>query len=264
MNSKPMTAPRQPPPVDPQLAAPLYHQVFAWMRDRIHDGTYGSNTILPSEQELCARFGVSRITVKRALNELAATGMIMRYRGRGTVVTWNATTPVVKGSFDNLLESVRLMGLHTEIELLEARPVAARGEIADLMGVPAGTEVHRALRLRRLEKEPFSWLLTHVPADIAATWTDEELATQPLNALLARAGHEAHEAEQWISARAAEPAQAAALKVMPGAPLLHVQRVMRARGGRVIEVLGAWYRPDRFQYHMTLTRQRGAGRDEWR
>ena len=73
--------------LDAGLPTPLYHQIYLILRDRIRAGVLARNALLPGEQELGRLFNVSRITVKRALNELAADGLISRHRGRGSIVT---------------------------------------------------------------------------------------------------------------------------------------------------------------------------------
>ncbi|MBI1188627.1 MAG: UTRA domain-containing protein [Alphaproteobacteria bacterium] len=263
------SAARRPKPeltpelIDDASPTPLYHQIYSVLRERIRTGHYPAGSLLPGEQELVKLLGVSRITVKRALSELAAGGFVTRHRGRGTTVTFDAAAPVVKGSFENLVDSLRLMGLGTEVELLEVATVRAPADIVDLLGLEAGARVQRAVRLRKIEAKPFSYLITHVPGDIAARFPARDLAHKPMLEMIARAGHEAVEAEQWITAAAADLKVARALGIASGAPLLEIRRVMRDREGRGVEALHGFYRPDRFQHHMKLARRRRGGRTEW-
>lgn len=250
--------------VDANLPTPLYHQLFLILRERIRSGVFPLGAVLPGEQELTHVFEVSRITVKRALNELATAGLVSRHRGRGTVVTYNATVPVVKGSFDNLMEALRVMGLSTQVELIHVGRLPATAEIGELLGLPSGVPVQRSERVRRLEGEPFSYIVTHLPIDVAGGFDAGELAHKPMLDLLEAAGHIATSAEQWITACSAEPAVASALKIATGSPLLKIVRVMKNSEGAPIEAVQGYYRPERFQYHINLTRQRKAGRDEWR
>jgi GntR family transcriptional regulator len=250
--------------IDARLPTPLYQQLFLALREKIRSGAFAPGVLLPGEQELSKLFEVSRITVKRALNELAAAGLVSRHRGRGTIVTYNAAAPVVKASFENFLANVRLMGLSTEVELISVSERPAAEQIAELLELAPGAPVQHAVRLRKLEGEPFSYLITHVPMDIARGYRAEDLSRIPLLHLLESAGWHAEEAEQWVSACAAEAPIAHALGITAGAPLLNVVRVMRDARGRPIEALNAYYRPDRFQNHMKLTRKkRGGGREEW-
>jgi len=260
---KAAAAPLSPAMLDARAPTPLYHQVFNVLRDRIRSGAEEPGAVLPGEQELTQLLGVSRITVKRALNELAAAGLVSRHRGRGTVVTYNPSLPVVKGSFENLLTNLRIMGLTTEVSLLEARMTTATSDVAEALGLPLGASVQRAVRVRRIEGQAFSHLLTHVPGDIAARFSASQLSTTPLLRLLEAAGFAAVEAEQWMTAAAADQELSQALGMGPGAPLMRIVRVMRDANGRAIEMLTAHYRPERFQHHMRLTRRRRAGQDEW-
>jgi len=94
---------------------PLYHQVYLILRNKILTGEYGFGALLPSEQETSETFGVSRITAKRALNDLAGDGLVLRERGRGTKVVFHAPTPPVKANVEGLLENLLAMGLETEV-----------------------------------------------------------------------------------------------------------------------------------------------------
>lgn len=243
--------------VDAGLPTPLYHQIYLLLRDRIRTGRLARNALLPGEQELTKLFNVSRITVKRALNELAADGLISRHRGRGSIVTAAPIMPVVRGSFFSLIESLKQMGLETEVKLIEAIDIEAGPSVGQLLEIPADAHVQRAIRLRSLNGEPFSYLLTYIPEAIASLYTPKDMAEAPLLALLERVGAEVSEAEQWISAVSAEPTIAAALDVPTSSPLLKIERIMRDKSGRPVQLVYAHYRSDRFQYHVKTSRRRG-------
>ena len=243
--------------LDPNQPTPLYHQLYLILRDRIRTGELPRNSLLPGEQELTGLFNVSRITVKRALNELAADGLISRHRGRGSIVTSAPIMPVVRGSFFSLMESLKQMGLETEVRLVEAVTVGAGAAVGQLLEIAPEAMVQRAIRLRSLNGEPFSHLLTYIPETIANRFTPEDLAAIPLLTLLERVGAEVSEAEQWISAVSADPAIASALGVPAASPLLRIERVMRDKQGRPVQLVYAHYRSDRFQYHVKTTKRRG-------
>lgn len=244
--------------LDESLPTPLYHQIYLVLREQIRSGAIAPDAMLPGEQHLARMFNVSRITVKRALNELAADGLLHRHRGRGTIVSSAPAIPVVKGSFDNLLESLRIMGLETEIEVIDVANVQADAATAKLLEIEVGAPVQRAVRRRMLQGEPFSHLVTFIPGDIAEKFSIKEMATTSLLTLLERAGAAVFDAEQWITAVGAEPLVAAALGVSGGAPLLKVERVMRDVHGRPVQLIHSHYRSDRFQYHVKTHRRKPA------
>ena len=244
--------------LDHGAPTPLYHQIYLVLREKIRTGEFPANAIMPGEQELAKLFDVSRITVKRALNELAAHDLVTRHRGRGTVVTESAALPQVHGSFDNLIESLKTLGLETQVQVLEVAEQPAPAPIATLLDIEPGTPVQRAVRLRQLSGEPFSYLIQFMPTDIAAHITRTEMETIPTLVLLEQKGVIVHEAEQWITTVAADPPMATALDLAAGAPVLKIERVMRDKAGRAVQVIHGHYRPDRFKYHVHYKRK---GRD---
>jgi len=249
--------------VDARQPTPLYHQIYAILRNAVVNGDYRSGAILPSEFELTRQYGVSRVTAKRALNELASEGLVTRERGRGTVVRYEAPLAPVRSSVEGLLENLLEMGLKTEVRLLDFGYVAASDDIARALGCEAGSSVQRAVRVRHMEGEPFSHLTTHVPEDIGRSYSRDDLANRPLLALLERCGVIVSSARQTLTATLADAGTAPLLDVQVGAPLLRITRIVHNQDNRAVEHIVGLYRPDRYQYEMTLNRIDGKGRKIW-
>ena len=245
------------------LKAPLYHQIYLILRQKILEGVYADGDLLPGEQELAREFAVSRITARRALDELAAEGLAERRQGRGTFARPPAPMPPVRGSFEGLLENLIMMGLKTRARILEFDYVPASPEVARRLSCEPGVPVQRAVRVRSVEGRPLSYLTTYVPAAIGVTYGREELEEQPLLALLERAGVAVDGAEQSISAVLADAHVAPHLETEVGAPLLSLERIVRDASGRAVEWLVALYRPDVYQFRMELSLNRGSGRSLW-
>jgi GntR family transcriptional regulator len=236
------------------MRAPLYQQVFLSLRERIISGELQAGSLLAGEQEMAKALGVSRITVKRAFNELAARGLVHRQRGRGTTVASGAVIPLVAGAFDTLLESLERMGLQTDLALIEVTDQPAGPKVSERLEIEPDALVQRAVRLRTLSGAPFSYLVNYVPLAIAQRYSRADLASMSMLTLLERAGAAVQEAEQWISAVAASSAIAQGLDVAPGAPLLKIDRVMRGPRRQPVQFIEVHYRPDRFHYHMRAQR----------
>jgi GntR family transcriptional regulator len=249
--------------VDQSSPTPLYHQIFLILRDRIFDGTYGFESAVPSENEICSNFGVSRITAKRVLDELAAANLVTRRRGRGTQVSHRVESSPVHYSVEGLLENLLAMGMKTDVELLSFDYIEASPLIALKLNCEPGKTVQHAVRVRRLEGEPFSYLTTWVPEDIGRSYSKEDIATKVLLMLLEQGGAVVAGAEQTITATGADTVTAQALDVEIGAPLLRISRVVHDQGGRPIEYIDALYRPDRYQFRMNLTRIEEEERRTW-
>lgn len=236
--------------IDASAPTPLYHQIYLILKERIRRGDFAPGDVLPGEEDLARCFDVSRITAKRALNDLSDEHLVTRRRGRGTVVAGGASEGLVTGSFDTLVQSLERIGADTEVELLEVGDEPAPGEVARLLGLEPSARVRRINRLRRLEGEPFSYIITYLPSAVAKRITKRDLANKPMLRLLRAAGAEPAEAEQWISATGAEPQIATALGLSVGAPVLRIVRVVRDASATPIQLIYAQYHPERFAYHI--------------
>ena len=102
------------------------------------------------------------------------------------------------------------------------------------------------MRVRSIVRDPFSYLTTHVPAEIGRNFTRAELASQPMLKLLEHAGAKVEHATQRIGAGLATPPVAKALGIKTGSPLIELVRIVFDRTGRAVEHLHALYRPDRY------------------
>lgn len=249
--------------VDGRLPTPLYHQVYLVLRDKILSTDYEVDTILPSEQETARRFGVSRITARRALDELATSGLVIRQRGRGTRVTYRPPSPPVRAGVEGLLENLLAMGLKTEVSVLEYDYVDASEGTARALQCEIGQRVQRAVRVRHLEGKPFSHLTTFVPEEIGRSYSREDLASKPLLTLLERCGVVVSGAEQTISATLADTNVAPILGVEVGSPLLKIDRIVCDQEDSPVEYITGLYRPDLYNYRMTLSRVQNDGAKAW-
>lgn len=249
--------------VEPRLPTPLYHQIYLILHEQIADGSIGSDATVPGEQELSRLYGVSRITAKRALDELAAEGLVVRERGRGTRVRSAPPTPPFRASIEGLLENLLVMGLKTKVVLLEFGYVRAPAEAAAALGCTIGQTVQRAVRVRHIDGAPFSHLTTFVPEAIGRTYSRRDLASEPLLLLLERSGVRVSRADQVITAKLADVQVARNLGVAVGAALLKITRIVRDQRGRPVEFITGLYRPDRYQYAMSLSRRQDRSQALW-
>jgi GntR family transcriptional regulator len=119
------------------------------------------------------------------------------------------------------------------------------------------------VRVRLIDGQPFSYLVTHVPERLGITYTESELATRPLLALLERTGMKVERATQDVTATLASPEVATALDVEVGSPLIGLTRTVFAAGGEGVEHLSALYRPDRYTLRMEMQRKVSAGVRHW-
>nr|WP_281496111.1 GntR family transcriptional regulator [Marivita sp. S6314] len=229
--------------------------VYLSLRDQITGGDLRDGESLPGEQKLAETFGVSRVTVRRALDALAQGGMIERRAGSGTKVRARvASGQRAAMDFNTLMPQLVEMGQQTTARLLSFSYDTAPDFVATAMGFDSKSKVQIATRVRLADDIPFSHLTTYVPAQIAQNYSENDLATKPLFTLLERSGVQIKEAHQSVSATLAGPDVAEALNVAVGSALLSLRRVVRDVDGNGVEYLSGLYRPDMFRLEMPLTR----------
>ncbi len=239
-------------------------RIYLMLRERIACGDLRAGSRLPGEPRLAAEQGVSRVTIRRALDRLAREGMVRRRVGAGTFVADGGVSTVVGADLADVFAHLKAMGQRTGVRLLSFAYGAPPEAVAEALGLAPGERTQRSIRVRMIEGEPFSYLTTHVPERIGVTYAEADLATTPLLGLLERSGIVADRASQAISATLAGPDVAEALRLEVGAPLLSLTRVVHDAAGAGVEHLHALYRPDRFAFHLDLARTGAADRRRWR
>ena len=243
------------PAADP---LPLYHRVYLLLRQRILEGGFGADAPMPGEHELAAAHRVSRITVRRALERLEQEGLVLRRRGAGTFAQ-PKRPEARRENLRGLIENLLAMGLRTHVKLLDFAYLPAPPDIAAALELEPGTLAQKSVRVRAVPgaSTPFSHLTAWVPEAIGRRYGPRDLAGRPLLHLLEAAGNRAARAEQVISAKLADSAVAPLLGVEQGSALLWVRRRVRDEAGRVIEAIEALYRPEMYEYELTMVRADG-------
>jgi GntR family transcriptional regulator len=241
---------------------PLYARVYQALRDEILSDRYPVAGALPSEYALERRFLVSRITVRRALEELERAGLIERSQGRSATILPRPAPLVV-----NLAE-----GIETALaaEVADMRPrllgfswIRPESDLAATLQLARDSRVLWVTRLRRRMGQPVGHSSVHMPEHIGRAVSEEALDRLSLIDILKGSGHVADSAEQLLSAAPAPPGVARALDLAPGAPIFSLRRLMRDADGRPILLLHASMRWDRFSYRVSLRQAKpGDGRRE--
>lgn len=237
------------------LPLPKYHQIYLVLREQLSEGQHAAG--LPGEVSLAEQFGVARVTVRRALQQLQAEGLVERAPGRGTVPRPQPVAPAhgtSQARMTGLLENIVTMGLATKVRVLDCDLIPASVAVSQALRLEAGASVQRARRVRSTREGPLSLITTHVPADLAQGFGRRELARKPILILLEEAGVRIGHARQTVSARLADAEAAQHLGVNVGSALLAVTRLIHDDAGRPVQWLHGLYRPDRYEYQMELSR----------
>ncbi|RED16773.1 GntR family transcriptional regulator [Parasphingopyxis lamellibrachiae] len=243
--------------VDRMQAVPLYHQIFLQLREEITSGERAFGSRLPTEQELSKQFAVSRITARRALDELAENQLVERKRRVGTHVIFRSPARPIQGNIEQALESLLNFGRATQVKLLEVDTVPAHPPIDEALDLPTDTPVLRVVRDRWLDGAPLGHFVSYIPSDLGEAMTRAKLKTTPMLTLLEDAGAQIGAAHQTISATLADATVSASLQIDIGSPILRVSRTVLDVNERPVQHILAQFRPDRYQIRLDLNSPRG-------
>lgn len=209
---------------------------------------------LPSERELMQRYGVSRMTVREAVERLVREGRVYRVQGSGTFVSdaGKITKSLTLSSFSEDIRARRMVP-GGRLLLLERQP--ADVNVARDLFVEPGTTVVHLCRLRTADGEPMCLENVWIPGDLVPGLADLD-EVDSLYGRLERAGAAPEQADQTISATVVTPAEAELLGVPNNFPALKVSRVTHDARGRAVERAISVYRADRYDFRVTITRGR--------
>ena len=222
---------------------PQYRQIERSLRERIASLPPGER--VPSDAELCAEFGVSRMTARNAMQRLAEDGLITREPGRGSFV---ATPPAFRRTnrLMTFSQEMRRQGRVPSSRILERAVGPATAAEAANLGIAVGAPVVRIRRLRQADGQPMALEAATLLGTSADAVMVADLAVGSLHDALARAGFTLHRGTGTISAAAASADEATLLDIRAGDPLLVERRVISDRHGRRIESTESRYPADRY------------------
>jgi GntR family transcriptional regulator len=235
--------------LDRNSPVPLYFQVAQQVERSIEAGALPRGTRLPNEIVLAQQLGVSRPTMRKAMEYLVGKGLVVRQRGVGTRVV----SPKVRRSLElsSLFEDLDAIGQRPTTRVLSNTIEDASAEVAELLGIPKGAPVISISRLRYALDQPIARLNNYLSATQVSISTDA-LEAQGLYQLLRRSGVQLHSATQVIGARTATAAEARILGESRGSALLTMQRTAYDDHGSVVEYGNHIYSAARYSFHMSL------------
>jgi GntR family transcriptional regulator len=236
-----------------RAATPAYLVIEQELRRMIASGEPGDQ--LPSDAELCERFGVSRMTARQAVQRLATEGLLYRVSGRGTFV---AQDPVHRriNTLLSFTDEMARRGLTVRSRILESGIRAGTDDEALALQLTPGSKVATLRRLRIVDGTPMAVEYVRLPA-VCVSVLDEDLSSGSLFVALERLGRVPSRAYGTLTAAGAEPEEAALLEIPPGTALLVEQRTILDQRGVPVEHTESRYVGERYRFEIELVRQSG-------
>jgi DNA-binding GntR family transcriptional regulator len=235
--------------IDRSSPIPLYFQVTAQLEAAIDSGDLSPGDRLPNEIDLAGSLGLSRPTMRRALEELVDKGLLVRKRGYGTEV---ANTRVHRRvELTSLYDDLDAAGQSPTTEVLKLDPARVNAAAAAAIGADASTPLVYVERLRLADGRPLAVMHNWLPPTYADVSKDQ-LVGDGLYRILRSRGVQPQVAKQRITARSASQREARLLKIRRGQPLIAMQRTAYDADGQAIEFGDHVYRADGYALEVTV------------
>ncbi|MCY4358589.1 MAG: GntR family transcriptional regulator [Gammaproteobacteria bacterium] len=239
---------------------PLYFRLYSLLKQAILNGTVANGTQMPTEQQLAESFNVSRITARRAMDELAAESLVKRHRGKGTHVIYEYVPRPVQAPLIGMLQEIESMARHSEVMVMTCRRASPPAPIAQILGLEPDSKALHLIRVRSRDGQPFGHYASWTTG-IENALSKSDFRNTPRLEIFRRHGLQITHVTQTISAEAASTELAERLKTSVGSPLISLLRhsYTTAQGKtsldkeeHTVDYLQVYYHPERFQYQMDL------------
>jgi GntR family transcriptional regulator len=236
--------------LDQMSGIPLYVQIREKLRSQLAQMEPGDP--IPAEAELGEKFRASRITVRRAVEDLVAEGLLTRQQGRGTFVQRPKLTHELS-RITSWTEQLRTLGFVPKTAHRKVRREKAPTHILEALRLNRGEEVIRIERVRLANREPISYMINYLPLRLIPGFLARKFTEESLYEVLERDyGLKPAMSVDTVGTRPASEEEADALRVERKAPVLSVRRISYLEDGTPLELAVVASRGDRYQYQVTL------------
>ena len=242
------------PLIDKSSPIPYYDQLAELLRHEIGARVArGEVYQLPSENDLAEQHGISRATVRHALDELERDGWIYRQKGVGSFAVVRRfeqdLTALVSAT-----EAMRQRGWSLVSKVLSLELMPAAPHVANALELPAGAALYALCRLRAVDDAPLSVQTAYLSATLCPRLEDADLTNSLYRLLESRYSLRLSTGREVLRARGATLHEAQLLDIREGTPVMYAERTTYAVSGVPVEYLEAVWRGDRYDFTVTLTR----------
>ena len=240
----------------PETTIPIYFRVAETLKARICSLHYREDEILPSEKELALEFGVSNITIRKAMALLVDGQLVVRGRGIGTRVLPQRDNRIplkITGDFNEWMDSAVGTKHRLAVRVLEIGETPCPQGVASILKIEADSPIWRLRRIRLMGKQPVSYYTNYVPLNLLPEATVADFETSSfLDIFRRRSGIRIARTAQEVQATTADLDVAAMLGIAFGAPLFFIQNIYYSTASHPVEVTHMHFRGDRYLYRTDI------------
>lgn len=241
------------------IGTKLYMQVQFDLQRRIAAGEFKPGDLLPTEEQFCHEYGVSRITLRRAVDALVADLYVVRRQGVGTFVA-ESREALQSVRLRTYLEDILALDRHLRFVLLKLETIPMPPAVARKLRAQSDAQAHHECTIVLLNEQPFMVAEGYFPASLVPPIEPEDFASyeQPTERILGRAGIRIASGEQTITATSIPDGYAKHLKIAPATPVIKVERLYFDHRGNPVAFIPGFYHPERYQLTADIVPRGGA------
>jgi GntR family transcriptional regulator len=238
---------------------PLWVQAATLIQDQVDQGALKAGARLPPERELCQQLGISRVTLRKALNQLVEAGVLQASHGRGWYVGKAAAKREWPNTLESFSETAARMGLEPQSEVLRAEVAPASFDEAGELSIAPGTDLFHLERVRLLSEVPIALDMTQLAVSVLPDIGNADFTRDSLFRTLSDAGIEPVRADSTMEAREAGAGEAQHLRMVEGKPLLVMRQVAFDASDRPLFASTIKYVGERYRLRTSFSRPQSFG-----
>ena len=230
------------------MESPIYIRIHNHIKEEIEDGKWQVGDRIPAERDLAEEFGVSRMTLRQAVQTLVDEGILERRVGAGTIVARKKVQEKMSGitSFTELMEN---QGKHPSSRTISYQITSPSLSEREHLKLKKQQKVLRMERIRYADDVPICFEVATLPFDLVKDYERSQI-TKSLYQTLAKNGLHIGHAQQTVSASSASEKIAEFLNIKRGAPILNLRQITKLSTGEPFEYVRTEYAGERFEFYL--------------
>ena len=238
------------------IPIPLYYQLKTLLLEYINSHRENPGEPIPTEVEISEYFGISRPTVRQAINELVVEGYLYRIKAKGTFITKSKITQDFLSVLDSFNNEMKKKGLTPSTRVLEKEIAKSDEKVSHALGLETGSDVIKLTRLRSADNEPVVFAVTYVPYSICPGLLANNIENESLYEIIEKeSGILISRADRTLESVPAGEFEAKLLQIKKGFPVQFIESVVYLENDTPVEYSLAKYRGDRSKFSIELKRQ---------
>lgn len=243
---------------------PAYHRLYVVLAERIRDAVYAAGDLLPSENDLADSYGYSRVTVRRALQQLVEEGLVKKHRGQGTIVVGASAASGERERLRGPLDDLVARGIRLTAKELQWAMVTPPALVRETLNLKLGERCLLIRRVRHFEGAPVAYSSIYVPESIGAGVDRQRARDHLILEMLEDTPHRPHVTEHTLTATVADGDVATSLELPVGSPVLRMRGTAFDKWGRPVYFQESLYHPGKYEYTVRLVRGKAGPSPRWR